>query len=489
MISGSRVICDPDAPEIIKMTLDEAKRWLFEIHQGFCWRSRQDLVHALARLITPFTRGLMGWDARFPLWFFKANRPRAGKDYLAGITLLVYEGFACEDAPLSPKDGEETRKRITSALLSGRRMIHFANCQGYLASQDLEQAITSRVWGDRILGGNTEVKLPNELEFSISANLSLSYREDLEPRIRRIELSYPQEDANSRTFQKPFLHHFVLNNRSNILSAISALVDNWVNQGRPTGPTPFTSFPEWGRVVGGIMVAAGLGDPCLPHEHESEVGGDQLTRAMRTLFLVCYESKPNTWLKKPEIYEIIQKNQADSEALSFFGDISSENDRSCKTKLGKHLVEFVGRELGQIKLERQTAGGGVRTDRATFRFVKIDKPGKDQGDEIATSVFQGASLPSPLSPSGDLGDLGDLCNPAGIKTKINGEGEGENGIEYGYTQQGGNGLQGLQGLHPAGEAPTVLTHLDDLQTVASAIRQVGGPVALDIETYPPRECA
>ena len=481
--------CDPNAPAIVKMTLDEAKRWLSEVHRGFCWRCRQDLVHALARLITPFTRGLMGWDARFPLWFFKANRPRAGKDYLAGITLLVYEGFACEDAPLSPKDGEETRKRITSALVAGRRMMHFANCQGYLASQELEQAITSHVWGDRMLGGNTEVKLPNELEFSISANLSLSYREDLEPRMRRIELSYPQEDANSRTFPKPFLHDFVLQNRSSILSAIKALVDNWVAQGRPPGPTPFMSFRKWGEVVGGIMMAAGLGDPCLPHEHEAEVGGDQLTRAMKALFAVCYESKPETWLKKPEIYEIIQQNQADSDPLSYFGDIGSETDRSGKTKLGKHLVEFVGRELGQIKLERQDAGRGSRTDRASFRFVKIDKPGKDEGDEIAASVFPELNLASPYPSSGDLGDLGDLHNPAGIKTNINikGEEKKERTEDSIYTQQGAAGLQSLQGLHPAGEAPTVLTHLDDLQIVASTIRQMGGPVALDIETYPPKD--
>ncbi len=414
--------CDPNAPQIAQMALAEAKEWLARIHQGFCWRGEQDLVHALARLITPFARGLMGWDARFPLWFFKANRPRAGKDYLAGISMLVYEGFACEDAPLSTKNSEETRKRITSALLSGRRMIHFANCQGYLASQDLEGAVTSKVYGDRVLGGNTEVKLPNELEFSLSANLGLSYPEDIEPRLRIIELGYPQEDANSRTFPIPHLHEHVRQNRAKILSAIAALVENWIQKGCPAGPTPFTSFPEWGRTVGGIMVAAELGDPCMPHEHKPGVGGDQLTRAMKELYLICRQARPDDWLKKNEIYALIEQHQPECEALAFFGDVSANSDdRSAKTKLGKNLITFENRELGQIRMERQGSGESGRTDRASFRFVKIDQPGKDQGDKIAESVFRGIKPSSPPSPHGDLGDLGDLSHSVIIKTKTNGE--------------------------------------------------------------------
>ena len=55
---------------------------------------------------------------------------------------------------------------------------------------------------------------------------------------------------------------------------LDALVRHWVDEGCPEGPTRFTSFPEWGRVVGGILYACGLGDPCLPHP-ETETCGDQ----------------------------------------------------------------------------------------------------------------------------------------------------------------------------------------------------------------------
>ena len=83
---------------------------LERIHAEFPFTNEQSRTHALARLLTPFARGLLGWTTRVPLWFYLANRPRAGKDYLAAIALLmVYEGYAFEDLPIG-RDSEETRK-------------------------------------------------------------------------------------------------------------------------------------------------------------------------------------------------------------------------------------------------------------------------------------------------------------------------------------------------------------------------------------------
>ncbi len=45
---------------------------------------------------------------------------------------------------------------------------------------------------------------------------------------------------------------WVRQHRVDLLSAVNAPVANWVRAGCPPGPTPFTPFPEWGWVVGGI---------------------------------------------------------------------------------------------------------------------------------------------------------------------------------------------------------------------------------------------
>ena len=51
---------DPNAPPIRAMPFERAVELIREIHADFGWKDDQSLVHALARIITPFCRGLMG---------------------------------------------------------------------------------------------------------------------------------------------------------------------------------------------------------------------------------------------------------------------------------------------------------------------------------------------------------------------------------------------------------------------------------------------
>jgi hypothetical protein len=216
--------------------------WLHELLKDFCFDGDQSLAHAIARLLTPMCRAMMGWDSRSPFWIFTANRERLGKDYLAVIAGLLFDGYPNEDAPLEPKNSSETKKRITSAILAGRNRMHFANCSGFICDAALEQAITSKCWSDRILGGNTDISLPNEIEFSMSGNAGVvSYRGDIAHRARHIRLYFAEENPNGRIITQPQLHRWVKQNRANILSALAALVRCWFLAGRPEGQTPFAS--------------------------------------------------------------------------------------------------------------------------------------------------------------------------------------------------------------------------------------------------------
>jgi DNA polymerase-1 len=472
--SRFRSFCDTNAPDITPMGIEEARSWLQKIMQGFCWMAPQDLVHAIARLLTPFCRGLMGWDARFPLWFYEANRPRAGKDYLFGIVPITYEGSPCEDPPIG--DDEEVRKKITTAVRHGRRIMHFANCRGYLDSKALEQAVTSKNWTDRILGGNTEIKVPNEIEFSLSANLGLTFTPDLGPRLRKIRLTYPQEDENSRTFPIPDLHGWVFKHRSQILSALAALVDYWKGQGCPQGLTPFTSFPEWGRIVGGIMVSCGLGDPCLPHENGNEVGGDRLTLAMKDLFQLCHDAHKEAWLEKAQIYEVVQQNQEVVESLEFFGDLSdqSKEARSAKTRLGLNLRQFVDRVLGALQLQSETRSN--RTERAKYRLMPV-RDVSDQGIAVVQEVLGRSNPVNPPPSNGDVGDVGDV-SPLEITeediSKI------EKTAAEGHAQRPeGPKVTNVTKV----TTPTLVTTVSGLEEIVDMVKRSAAPIALDIETY------
>jgi hypothetical protein len=143
----------PGHPIINPVPFKTALEVLKRLHRDFCFTNEQSRTHAVAALLTPFSRAIIGWTTRTPLWFYSANRPRAGKDYLRAITLLVYEGHAFEDLPIG-KESEETAKRIMAAARSGRRFMHFSNCQAHLQDAYLTQALTNRVISGRRLGSN-----------------------------------------------------------------------------------------------------------------------------------------------------------------------------------------------------------------------------------------------------------------------------------------------------------------------------------------------
>ena len=463
---------DPDSPEMRLMSLDEARQWLLDLHEGFCLKDQQSTTHQLARLFTPFCRGLMGWDARFPVWAFMANRPRSGKDYLAGVTQLLYEGWTCEDAPLGI-DSEETRKRITAALVAGRRTMHFANCQGYIQDAVFIGSITSKTFAARALG-STDAKadliLPNELEFSLSANEGLTFRTDLEPRTRKIALEFGEENANGRIFKNPRLHDWVFAHRSQLLSAVGAFVRNWMDAGCPSGPTPFNSYPEWAGVVGGILHAGGLGDPCLPHHDDGlEVGGDREERAMRALYTLCFEAHPEQWIDKGMVFELVA-NSDDNDALGWFGSFAESEARGTKTKIGLLLRKYRGREMSGVMLEIDASGG--RSDRQQLRFVRRQ----------ATRGYQIADLFS--LHRGDVGDVGDVPPIRQTADEII---PPSNGTHI-YTPMNTATTANVAKVAnvSTGPVPRLLRGANALREIAGFVREAG-VVALDIETFGSRK--
>ena len=285
-----RIVVDQDF-KLREMPLSEALCLLEGITADFPFvddDNGQSKCHWYARLITPMCRAIMGWDARMPAWMFVANRPRAGKDYLNGVAQILYYGYAFEDPAIAPQNSEETEKRIATALAAGRRSMHNANQQGHLADPAWIAAITSTVHTTRRMRHNDasgHVEYANELEFSMSANVGLTWRPDVPDRSRFIRLAYSTEDANSRTFSRPDLHGYVSQNRELLLSAIYSLLMYWKRKGCPPGEV-FTSFPTWGEVVGGILQVCGLGNPCLPTNWGGmSIGGDLLDEGMQSLFV------------------------------------------------------------------------------------------------------------------------------------------------------------------------------------------------------------
>ena len=398
--------CPVNAPEINPMPLDDAKQWLLELQKDFCFANPLSVTLSTARLLTPMCRGLMGFNARPPVWLFEGNRPRAGKDYLANCTTVLYEGRPNEDAPLDDEP-DETRKRITAALQSGRRFMHFANCTGYAHNSAFEHATTAKIYSARMLGHNdaaADITLPNEIEYSLSGNTGFSFTEDFNLRCRKISLHYSEEDANSRIFTHPDLHGWILEHRSELLSALAGLIAYWDQQGRPKGPTPFSSFPEWAAVVGGIMTCCGLGDPCQP-QLDATLTADNLTEDMKKLFSLGFQWHPDEWLDKNQVKNLV----TDNPDIHLFGWMDLE-ERSGQTTFGLRLRGFEGRILEGIQL----VANYQDKRRPKYKFTRHLQPTNHAlAQEVFGATTEAECAPcqpcQPFTPHSVLEDKYSLC--------------------------------------------------------------------------------
>lgn len=387
---------NPNAPKLIEdMKLEEAREIINKIYKEFCFKSEQDKTNAIGSLLTPFCRGLFkSFNTRTPIDVWVANRERAGKDCGAGCRGVLYEGYALEEPPISSgensgNNNEELRKKLLSALIAGRKMLHFSNNKGHLDNSVLEGFATSETFSDRALGRNEILTFDNEIDLSLSGNVGISYTPDIANRCKFINLFLDIEDANARQFENPNLHQWIKENRALILSSLYTLVRTWVEAGMPNGNIPFASFPEWSRVIGGIMESCGYNNPCVPDKEMLALGGDSETKEMKSLFELCYERYPNQWISKADIRNLIINGED-----GIFGYLDF-NKKSDQTKFGQKITKFLGRVLSGIRLNVKDMS--VRASRQEFMFVKEEQD-KDS--------------------FGNLGNLGNLYTPIHIKNNL-----------------------------------------------------------------------
>jgi hypothetical protein len=379
-----------NSPQIdnLNMSLEDSKKIIDTMLKEFCFKTEQDKTNAIAGFITPFLRGLFSsFSIRTPIFIYEANRERAGKDYLAGLTGILYEGYALEEPPISTGDkiqnnSEELKKKILSAMIYGRKRLHFSNNKGYLNNASFESITTAERYSDRILGRSEILTFDNELDFSLSGNIGMTLTPDLANRSRFVKLFLDIEDANSRTFENPDLHTWLKNNRNLVLSSLYGLVRHWIQTGMKLGTIPFASFPEWAKVCGGIMESCGYGNPCVKDTDMTGIAVDSETSEMKCLFELCYEKKPDVWITKQNIVEIIKEDGGDM----FNGiDFDSKSDQ---IKFGTKIIKYVGRILSDIKLLAKDTSN--RPARWGFKFVK----------DIKDNKF------------GNVGNLGNVVSPA-----------------------------------------------------------------------------
>lgn len=236
--------------------IDAARAALLEPLADFDFVTDADRTHAIALMLLPFVRNLIGGPTPLHL----ISKPVAG----AGATLLtdtlLYPSVGTDIAKMSTvNDDDEWRKTITSTLLDGPTATVIDNARS-LTSPVLAKVLTDTTWQARILGVSRNAMLKVECTW-VATGINPELHQEVMRRIVPVRLDPKVERPWTRTaFSIPSLREWSRENRGRMISAALTLARAWVIAGRPRGDRSLGMFEDWAAVIGGILKHADLPD-------------------------------------------------------------------------------------------------------------------------------------------------------------------------------------------------------------------------------------
>jgi uncharacterized protein DUF3854 len=415
----------------VPCSLDEARALLNVLLGDALFRNEESRTNYIARLFTPYFRGIMSPLSRTPFWVFKANRERVGKDFLAAVPQIIFLGCFKEEPPLDGRP-EETQKRLVSAGVARCLFFHISNQKLPITDDGpLEYAITSPRIGGRYLCYNRLVDIPHTIDFSISLNAGVEFSPDLEARQRIIELEWLEDsDPSRREFKRGLTQLSLLKDRGKYLGMMRRFFQAWQDEGMPPGPSVWATFGELSSFVGGAMKVLGLGD-AFAYEPELTADFNTERQAARAIYAEVYRLHGKEWIDKSTLTSLVSIlcNESDDADQH----LSADNP-GFSVRLGKLLNKYNERKLDgyQLFVNKPSAN----SFRNKYRVVWIGDPGKDparasgsppviiappassQADPTTGSAVNvQASPPSPPEPGGEASAPG---SPEELEARLSG---------------------------------------------------------------------
>jgi hypothetical protein len=305
------------------MEIAKAVALLRSFYGGFPWadgdpetgRSRSMAV-AVCLAVSLFGIGLQSVAAARMGYMVLANVQGSGKSLAAQIGICASFGLP-KNTPRSGED--ELRKVLDTAAIQGASYLFFDNLKNYVESPLLEAFMTSPIWSGRVMGSQRSFEAEKNTVLILTGN-NLSVSPDLQRRLLQCDLFVRAADIQERTHERILTPEVVSQpeERGKLLSALWSMVRHWDAQGRPgAGAEPFkkpqlvASFEEWSRIFGGIVQAAGFGNPLEKPKagKEADVKGMHQRKLVSELSRSLSPRAPLLEYKSQEVTDCIVENE------------------------------------------------------------------------------------------------------------------------------------------------------------------------------------
>lgn len=369
------------------VTIDQARALLNDYYGDFPWAdvdaatglSRSKAV-AITLALALFGIGLQKVEAARMGFVTRANTQGGGKSLSTQIGISASFGLP-KGTPRANE--EEMRKVLDAAAMQGASYLFFDNLKHHLESALLEAFMTSPVWSGRVMATQTFFEAKKSTVLLITGN-NLTLSPDLQRRVLQCDLHVENFDLQEQTHRRE-LNPVVLSApavQSEFLSALWAIVRHWDGAGRPPAslngkPYRVATFAEWSDLFGGMVEAAGWGNPLLkpsedqmadqktPHQRMLvellaggiEEGKNTIEFTFQELIDCCWENDLFAWLLegtpkdrgegKPQMFEV--KSKCASKMGKMFTDEMSGRLGRVYSIKGNRRVRFVKKGDGRLK--------------------------------------------------------------------------------------------------------------------------------------------
>lgn len=308
---------------------------------------------ALAAMLTVYGAGLLPAKSLRPCFVFLANAEGAGKTLLVKVCTVPVFGFSSNTS--KPKDEDEMRKVLLTAIIEGRHILCFDNFKGRLASESLEGFITSQDWQGRTLGSSKTFSGENNTTVFVTGN-ACTVSPDMRRRSLFCELFMEAERAEDRKFSRPLEVSTLIEpqTRSDVLSSLLGLIRHWDQCGQPKPSRTHSGFPEWSAIIGGIVEAAGYGCPLeTPRiEAAADVDGSDMRQLISA---IMGES-----LMRSVTFEELTTIARDAGIFERFITPGADMERQHKAGLAKLLGTYDRRIIGGCRFSGEGKGHSKR---------------------------------------------------------------------------------------------------------------------------------
>jgi hypothetical protein len=336
--------------------LDAAVTLLDEAAGEFPYNDKASAANTIALMLTPILRNVI--EGPVPLALIDKPTPGTGGSLLAEVVSLIATGSPA-GMMSAPRDDEEVRKQITSALMRGNLVLTLDNVDGGLNSPSLSRALTSEFWEDRILGRSEMIRVPQRATWVASGN-NLQVGGDLPRRGYWIRLDARVERPWERGgFRHPNLKSWIAENRARLVSALLMMGRAWFAERKPEGSAVIGGFEGWSHTIGGVLDVAGVSGflDNLSELYERAADGTRDWSAFLAAWREIYVNEARTTKQvAADLYD--EANDRLREALpdEFVTIVPGHPDKGLSRKLGKAFSKREGRRHGPEGLHLVRAG-------------------------------------------------------------------------------------------------------------------------------------